>query len=76
VPGGHLPSREGSREADAAKHPSSEVKKIGFAPASFLFPGTSIFGFGFKLALIGFGTGAFSLLLHPAFPEVGDKFIG
>ena len=29
-------------------------KKIGFAPASCLFPGTSIFGFGFKLALIGF----------------------
>ena len=43
-------------------------KKIGFAPASFVFPGTSIFGFGFKLALIGFGTGAFFLLLHPGIP--------
>jgi hypothetical protein len=37
--------------AGAAKRPSSVVKKIGFAPASCLFSGTSIFGFGFKLAL-------------------------
>ena len=29
-------------------------KIIGFAPASCLFPGSFIFGFGFKLAFIGF----------------------
>src|ERR1035437_3077675 len=58
------------RAADAAKRPSREVEKIGFAPASFLFSGTSIFGFGFKLALIGFRvrTRGFCLLLRPGIP--------
>src|ERR1019366_7117726 len=59
-----------SRATEAAKRPSTKVKLIGFAAASCLFPGTSIFGFGFKLALIGFGTGAFSLLLHFGIPQM------
>jgi hypothetical protein len=46
---GLFPDR-GAARARAAKRPREIIKKIGFAPASCLFPGTSIFGFGFKLA--------------------------
>ena len=54
-------------------------KKIGFAPASFLFSGISKIGFGFKLAFIGFGVqiGSSSLLPRPAIPpRVENRLIG
>ena len=67
-----------ARATDAAKRPSAEVKKFGFAPASYLFPSISNFGFGFKLALIGFRVRprGFCLLLRPGIPpRVGvDRF--
>ena len=62
-----------ARAADAAKRPSSEVKKIGFAPASFLFSGTSIFGFGFNWL---WDRRLFLVVVPRYSPEVGDKFVG
>ena len=78
----HGANREIGVPKPAAKRPLAEVKKLGSRQQRACYQALPFFGFGFKLALIGFGTGAFSLLLHPGIPQrlginlhVEDTFI-